>query len=44
MLPGQKLSQLTSRAVEAIYSVLEREKPEIILVQGMPLQRSAVHW
>jgi UDP-N-acetylglucosamine 2-epimerase (non-hydrolysing) len=34
MLPGQNLSQLTSRAIEAIHSVLEQNKPDIVLVQG----------
>lgn len=34
MLPNQSLSQLTSRAVEAIDNVLKEKKPDIVLVQG----------
>jgi UDP-N-acetylglucosamine 2-epimerase (non-hydrolysing) len=34
MLPGQTLSQSTSRIVAALEPVMQREQPEIVLVQG----------
>lgn len=34
MQPGQTLAQLTSRAVSALDEYLERQRPEVILIQG----------
>ncbi|HYM11662.1 MAG TPA: UDP-N-acetylglucosamine 2-epimerase (non-hydrolyzing) [Bryobacterales bacterium] len=34
MLPGQTLSQLTARAVEKLAPVVERERPDVVVVQG----------
>ena len=34
MLPGQSLSQLTARALEAQTPVLEAEKPDLVIAQG----------
>jgi len=40
MSPGQSLSELTSRLIDALDRYFAREAPDVVLLQGTPPRRS----